>query len=58
MTTLTGPIPLLRETPLALLPADKPQKKTPKIQEARTQHPLIWQSRRSFALCRAAHAAA
>ncbi len=48
MTTQAGPIPLLRETPLALLPADKPQKRTIRVQEAKTQQPLIWQSRRSF----------
>jgi DNA repair photolyase len=48
MTTRTGPIPLLREAPLALLPADKLQKIAPSIQEAKTQQPLIWQSRRSF----------
>lgn len=48
MTTIDGPIPLLRETPLALPPSTKLQKITPLVQEARTQQPLIWQSRRSF----------
>ena len=48
MTTSDGPIPILRETPLALPPAMKLQKITPLVQEARTQQPLIWQSRRSF----------
>jgi DNA repair photolyase len=48
MTTRDEPIPLLRETPLALPAAMKLQKITPLVQESRTQQPLIWQSRRSF----------
>ena len=48
MTTQADLIPLLREAPLEILPADKPQKRTVTIHEAKTQQPLIWQSRRSF----------